>query len=189
MRCWPRSTDGWLRLPGMPDPRGAFARYRIQLGFAFGFGVLWFVRPTCPALAAGAVVATAGELLRLWAAGHLEKGREVTRSGPYRLLRHPLYVGSVLLGIGLAIASTSVPAAALIGVYLGVTIPAAIRHEEATLSERFGGDYDAYRAGTLSSVRRGFSLRRAIANNEHRAALGLMAAMAVLALKARCWFH
>jgi len=46
------------------------------------------------------VVAACGELLRLWAAGHLEKSREVTTSGPYRFTRHPLYMGSTLIGIG-----------------------------------------------------------------------------------------
>lgn len=171
----------------MSDRRPLFARYRIQLGFAFGFGVLWFVRPTCGAVRAGALVALAGELLRIWAAGHLEKGREVTQSGPYRWLRHPLYVGSMLMGIGLAIASTSFAAAAIIGVYLGLTIPSAIRHEEDTLRARFGKDYDEYKAGTLSGDRRRFSLRRVLANHEHRAALGLTLVMIVLALKARCW--
>ena len=40
----------------------------------------------------------AGEALRIWAAGHLEKGREVTASGPYRWTRHPLYLGSTIIG-------------------------------------------------------------------------------------------
>ena len=45
----------------------------------------------------------AGECLRLWAAGHLEKSKEVTRSGPYRHTRHPLYLGSSIIGIGIAL--------------------------------------------------------------------------------------
>ena len=48
-----------------------------------------------------------GEALRIWAAGHLEKGREVTRSGPYRWTRHPLYIGSAIIALGVVIAARS----------------------------------------------------------------------------------
>ena len=48
----------------------------------------------------GGAIATAGELLRIWAAGHIEKGREITRSGPYGFVRHPLYLGSTGIGLG-----------------------------------------------------------------------------------------
>ena len=81
------------------------ARWRVFLGFVSAALVLWLATPTWPSLALGAAIAIAGESLRLWAAGHLEKSREVTRSGPYRFTRHPLYLGSTLLGIGLATAA------------------------------------------------------------------------------------
>ena len=58
-------------------------------------------------LAAGLVVALVGEAIRMWAAGHLEKSREVTASGPYRWTRHPLYVGSAIMALGVVIASRS----------------------------------------------------------------------------------
>ena len=66
---------------------------------------LWLARPTSRSLAIGGAMALVGEALRIWAAGHLEKGREVTRSGPYRLTRHPLYLGSAIIGVGVAIAA------------------------------------------------------------------------------------
>ena len=111
------------------------ARLRVPLGFVFGTFVLGLARPTLRSLAIGTAIAVAGELIRVWAAGHLEKGREVTASGPYRLTRHPLYAGSTLIGIGLAIASASVLAAAIILVYLAVTLTAAMRTEEVHLTE------------------------------------------------------
>ena len=70
------------------------ARYRVRLGFPSAVLALWLAQPTERSLAAGAIVALVGEGLRIWAAGHLEKGREVTASGPYRFSRHPLYLGS-----------------------------------------------------------------------------------------------
>src|SRR5687767_9826396 len=89
------------------------ARWRVPLGFLFAVAALILSRPTLRSLALGVMVAAPGEALRIWAAGHLEKSREVTRSGPYRLTRHPLYAGSALMGAGLAIASGSVTVAAL----------------------------------------------------------------------------
>jgi protein-S-isoprenylcysteine O-methyltransferase Ste14 len=69
------------------------ARLRVPLGFLCGALAFWLARPTLASIAAGMAIAVAGEALRIWAAGHIEKGREVTRSGPYRLVRHPLYLG------------------------------------------------------------------------------------------------
>ena len=71
----------------------ACAKCGSRSGFSVRRGVLWLAQPTPRSLLIGGAIAVAGELLRIWAAGHLEKGREVTRSGPYRLTRHPLYLG------------------------------------------------------------------------------------------------
>lgn len=160
-----------------------FARWRVPLGFGCA-GLAWLAaRPTPATLAAGAVVAVAGELVRIWAAGHLEKGREVTSSGPYRWMPHPLYVGSVLMGAGLAIAARSSVVLVVVVLYLGLTIPAAIRTEEALLRRKFGEAYEAYRRGRAPHDPRHFSLARARRNREHRAVLGLGAALGLLALR------
>jgi hypothetical protein len=164
----------------------ALARRRVGLGFVSGVLVFALARPTGASLAAGTAVAALGELLRVWAAGHLNKAREVTSSGPYRFLAHPLYVGSSIMGVGLAIASASVAAAVAIAVYLGVTLTAAIRSEEAFLRKTFGAEYDRYhrREAAAPEAERRFSAARAIANNEHRAAVGLGVAVLLLLLKA-----
>jgi protein-S-isoprenylcysteine O-methyltransferase Ste14 len=160
------------------------ARLRIALGFTCGVLVFWLAQPTARTIAAGLTVAVAGELFRFWAAGHLVKSREVTRSGPYRFVAHPLYVGSSVIGAGLAIASGRVVVAAIVAAYLVVTLSAAIRSEEAFLRLRFGGDYDAYRrTGDIDSTRR-FSLACALANREHRAVAGLLIAVLLMAWKA-----
>jgi protein-S-isoprenylcysteine O-methyltransferase Ste14 len=159
------------------------ARNRVRLGFIAAAAALWLARPTSTSLAAGATIAVAGEGLRIWAAGHLEKGREVTASGPYRLSRHPLYLGSALIGAGFAVASASLPAAALVVVYLALTYGAAIRSEEAHLTEKFGAAYPEYREGRSARADRRFSLQRAVRNREYRAALGLLLVLALLAWK------
>ncbi len=159
------------------------ARLRVPLGFALSAVVLLLARPTPGGLLLGSVVATIGEMVRVWAAGHLEKSREVTRSGPYRFTRHPLYLGSSIMGAGIAIASQSVVVAAIIFTYILVTIGAAIRREEAFLRRTFGTAYDEYANGRVD-VHRSFSLERAMRNREYRAVLGLSIAFLLLWVRA-----
>jgi protein-S-isoprenylcysteine O-methyltransferase Ste14 len=183
----------------MPDPPAAWtrrataalARFRVATGFVFGAIVLWLAEPTRQSLAIGVSVASLGEGIRIWAAGHLRKSREVTSSGPYRWCAHPLYVGSTVMGAGLAIASGRVLVALLIAGYLTVELTIAARNEEAFLRGTFGDWYDRYRRGddgrevASRNVRR-FSLAQARANHEDRALIGLLLAVLLLALKA---FH
>jgi len=159
------------------------ARRRVAAGFVFGILALWLSTPTPRTLIAGVVIAMVGEAVRVWAAGHLEKGREVTSSGPYALTRHPLYLGSALIAVGVATASNSVLVASAVAAYLVVTIAAAILTEEAQLTERFGQQYPEYRDGRAATVARRFSFARAMRNREYRAMLGLVIALALLAWK------
>ena len=161
----------------------ALARRRVTLGFVTAAAVLVFASPTPSSLAWGFAVAAAGECVRIWAAGHLEKSREVTQTGPYRGSRHPLYVGSAIIAVGVVVASRSLLVAALATLYIGATIPAAIRTEEAFLRRSFGETYDRYARAQSEYVQRRFSFDRARRNREYRAVLGLIAGFGLLALK------
>jgi protein-S-isoprenylcysteine O-methyltransferase Ste14 len=162
------------------------ARWRVPLGFAAALVAFVFARPTRGSLVAGGAVAVVGEAIRVWAAGHLEKSREVTTSGPYRWLRHPLYVGSSVIGLGVAVAAASLPIALLVAVYLSTTITSAIRTEEAYLRPQFGESYERYAAGLGPRVSRRFSAARVIRNKEYRAISGVAAGFVLLAVRA--WF-
>ena len=159
------------------------ARLRVPLGFAVTAVVAFVAAPTWSTWRAGLLIAVLGEVLRVWAAGHLEKSREVTRSGPYRWIRHPLYAGSILIGVGVAVASNSAVVAAIALAYLAITITAAIRTEESFLEQAFGDTYQQYRANAAAPMHRRFTVERALRNREHRAVLGLIAGFALLALK------
>jgi protein-S-isoprenylcysteine O-methyltransferase Ste14 len=159
------------------------ARLRVTLGYVFGVVALWLATPTPRSLALGAAVGAIGEALRIWAAGHLEKGREVTSTGPYALTRHPLYAGSIVMGAGLAIAANRGAVALLVFSYLATTITAAIQSEEAHLTDKFGADYPAYRDGKAPPGARRFSLDRAMRNREYRALLGYLAVLLLLAAR------
>lgn len=48
----------------------------------------------------GAAVTVLGEWLRLWAAGHLRKNKQLTSTGPYSHVKNPLYIGTLLITLG-----------------------------------------------------------------------------------------
>src|SRR5215831_5661848 len=108
----------WLRV--------TLARRRVAIGFVCGLMAFWLAQPTERSLISGGFVGACGEGLRIWAAGHLEKSREVTTSGPYRFTRHPLYLGSSIMALGIAVACRSIVVAVLVFIYMATTIGAAI---------------------------------------------------------------
>lgn len=161
------------------------ARRRVIIGFLVAVAAFAYARPSWRSIAVGVPISLLGEGLRIWAAGHLVKGREVTMSGPYRLMRHPLYAGSAVIGVGFVVAAASPLVAGIVLGYLAVMTAAAIRLEEATLRADFGEIYGRYAAGACPVPRRRFSSRRAIVNGEHLAVVGFIGA--VLLLCARAW--
>jgi protein-S-isoprenylcysteine O-methyltransferase Ste14 len=64
--------------------------------------------------------------------------------GPYRLVRHPGYLGVLLLWLGAGLASANLLVAGLITVSMGRAYSRRIRSEEAMLTDTFGEDYVAY---------------------------------------------
>ena len=168
---------------GSGGARAFLARWRVSLGFVFAAVMLWLAAPTRDSFLIGSVVATLGEWLRVWAAGHLEKSKEVTRSGPYRFTRHPLYLGSSLIGVGFAVIANNVAAALIVIAYLGLTLTAAMHSEEAHLREKFGDVYDAYATRRSPPMKRTFSWARALRNREHHTIAGLAAGLIAMWLK------
>jgi protein-S-isoprenylcysteine O-methyltransferase Ste14 len=162
------------------------ARLRVTLGFVMAPVAFLLADPTYSSIALGGLVGAGGEALRVWAAGHVRKSEEVTSSGPYRFTRHPLYVGSGIVGVGFAVAAASLVVAALVLGYLAVVLWVAITVEEAALRDKFGSTYDGYASGTREASSRPFSLEQAVRNGEHRALLGFIASLGLLSLKV--WF-
>ena len=162
---------------------GRLARLRVPLGFVAAAVAFLIASPTWTTWRLGLLVAIAGEAIRVWAAGHLEKSREVTRSGPYRWTRHPLYVGSSVMAAGVVVAANSGIVAVVVAIYMTATLTAAIRTEEAFLRQAFGDQYDRYQRREGAPMARRFSVGRAWRNREYRAVLGLAAGFGLLALK------
>ena len=115
----------------------AVARLRVPSGFLIVAVFAWFSHPTVESLLWGTPVSIAGLALRAWAAGCLAKNQQLATGGPYAYTRNPLYVGTLLVAAGLAIASRSVGLALLFAaVFLFVYLP-VIQNEEQHLRKIF----------------------------------------------------
>jgi protein-S-isoprenylcysteine O-methyltransferase Ste14 len=179
----------------------ALSRWRIEIGFLFGILVLLTAEPTRRAVVAGLPFMVVGIALRGWARGHLTRRGRLTQTGPYALVRHPLYVGSFLLGLGFAImASVALVPLGFVIVFAVMYVPKALR-EEAFLRERYGDEYDAYaqRVGRfVPKLRRAsreewntewFSWERVFGHREHLTWLGTAAALVLVWAAAVGWLH
>ncbi len=164
----------------------------MPLGWVVGALVLVLARPTPASLLLGFALALPGELLRLWASGHIEKTRALATGGPYGHTRNPLYLGSALLALGTATASASAWVVLAVASYMAAFYPAVMHEETTFLRVRFGGDFEAWarevpaflprlRPGGPRSSR--FAWERVARNREWRTALALPLLGALLYLR------
>jgi protein-S-isoprenylcysteine O-methyltransferase Ste14 len=171
-------------------------RWRVPLGFVCAAIFFLLSQPRPLTLAIGAAIALPGLALRAWATGHLRKNDALAITGPYAYTRNPLYLGSFLIGVGFTIASGRlVLGIVFAALFLGIYVP-VMRVESATLAQLFGESYQrymqavplflprlsAYRNGTKVTARFDAALYKRY--REYQAAMGLVIAWALLALKA-----
>ena len=122
-------------------------RIRVPAGLAFGLVLFVFAQPRPDLFWIGMPVAALGACIRLWASGHLDKWRGLARTGPYRLTRNPLYLGSFLAGFGFTVAAAEIwLLLAYLVMFPGIYWPVMLREEREMLSH-YGDDYAAYAAG------------------------------------------
>ena len=120
-------------------------RIRVPLGFVFAALYLWLARPTFIFMALSLILVIPGLWLRAYASGYVKKNAELTMTGPYAFTRNPLYLGSMLIAFGFALASRSIWIAVALAVLFAVIYIPVIRSEEAFLRSRFDS-FDAYAA-------------------------------------------
>lgn len=120
-------------------------KIRVRAGFLF-FGLfLIFSRPTWQLALIGFLIASMGLALRLWAAGCIEKGREMEVMGPYRYTRNPLYLGSFLGGTGCCVAAANLWLT-IAFVFLFFTIYGPVmKREEEEMNNLFPEKFAVYR--------------------------------------------
>ena len=167
-------------------------RIRVPLGFAFAVLYFWLAHPTWRFLGLGAILIVPGLLIRALASGHVRKNEALATSGPYAYTRNPLYLGSLLIGIGFAVASRSWwVGAVLVVMFFAIYIP-VIRGEEKFLRGKFP-EFDEYARRVPRMLPRltpasqdqsgGFSMELYMKHREWNALLGAIGAIAGLIIK------
>ena len=167
------------------------ARLRVPSGFLVAVLFIAGSRPRPASLAAGLPLALAGLLLRAWAAGHLAKNERLTTSGPFAYTRNPLYIGTLTVAAGFALAAWNPWLAVLFAAYFAFVYLPVIGEEESHLRKLFP-EYAAYAARVprlwprFSSASGGgnrFEWPLYRRNQEYQALAGYLAGAALLAIK------
>ncbi|MGP8269956.1 MAG: methyltransferase family protein [Terracidiphilus sp.] len=121
-------------------------RIRVPLGFltaALYCYEIWRRAPLLAAIASSLILVLPGLWLRAYASGYVKKNQELTVTGPYAYTRNPLYLGSMLIAFGFALAVLSWPVALALAIgFCAVYIP-VIASEERFLRATFPS-FDAY---------------------------------------------
>ncbi len=198
LRDWSHSKDlgsvfGRCKRYRMAEWSQIARRIRVPLGFVFAVLYFWLARPTWRSMALGAIVVVPGLLIRALASGHVRKNESLATSGPYAYTRNPLYLGSLLMGVGFAVAARSWwVGVALVLMFFAIYVP-VIHDEEAFLRRTFP-EFEEYARRVprmLPGLARapspapepsaGFSLDLYLKHREYNALLGSLAMMAALA--------
>jgi protein-S-isoprenylcysteine O-methyltransferase Ste14 len=147
-------------------------------------------KPTPVSVTIGFAVAVAGEAIRFWAAGHLLKTEELVTSGPYRFTRNPLYLGRLLIFIGLCVMAR-LPYGAnwlllVLGcaMFFGYYLRRKERVEPTRLREKHGEAFERYYRAVPAllptlhpypeGASAGWSSDRMLRNREHWMVVGLL---------------
>ncbi|HEY7334217.1 MAG TPA: isoprenylcysteine carboxylmethyltransferase family protein [Bryobacteraceae bacterium] len=169
----------------------AVAKLRVPCGFLLAGAFLWFSNPSPASMAIGLPISALGLAVRAWAAGHLEKNLTLARSGPYARVRNPLYIGTLTVAAGLAVAAREWTLGLLFAaVFLLVYLP-VVELEEQHLRRLFP-DFEQYARAVPRLVPRfgrapiGKTFRWSLyrRNREYEALAGLLAGTVVLVWKA-----
>jgi len=168
------------------------ARWRVPMGFVLGIAYLIFAQPQPRLLLVGGSVAACGLAIRAYAAGCLNKNQILATGGPYARTRNPLYLGSLIMGVGFALAGGSwILGLVLVGLFVLIYWP-VMRREEAYLCREFGEAYASYARAVpffLPSLRprikgaEGFRWEQYRRNREYQAAAGFVAGVLFLWVK------
>jgi protein-S-isoprenylcysteine O-methyltransferase Ste14 len=168
------------------------ARLRVPSGFLIVLVFAWLSHPTAQSLEIGAPIAVLGLALRGWAAGCLAKNQQLATAGPYAHTRNPLYLGTLLVAVGLVVASRNLWLGILFAaVFLFIYLP-VIQLEEQHLRQIFP-DYAEYArhvpallprlSAAPSKNLQPFQIGLYLKNQEYQAGVGLTAGMLFLLWK------
>jgi len=167
-------------------------RIRVPLGFLFVIFYFWLARPTLYSLLMSLILVVPGILLRGYASGYVKKNTELAITGPYGYTRNPLYLGSILIAFGFALAARSIWTAVALALLFLVIYGPVILDEEEFLRAKFPG-YAEYarrvprlvpRPWALQSKEKGkFSFELYLKHREYNSLLGSLCMYVLLVVR------
>jgi len=119
--------------------------WRVRITMLFVILAVVLAEPESWSILMGVGLTVLGLVVRTWACGHLEKERKLTTSGPYRYTRNPLYLGNLLIGMGVVIGAQSWWVLGFAFVVFGIFYPVIILSEKKKMEELFPQDYPIYK--------------------------------------------
>ncbi len=144
-------------------------RYKEIYRQAFGLILIavcaWASKPGQQWVLVGFGLAIVGQLFRIFAAGTIFKNHKLASSGAYALVRHPLYLGNILILGGFALASGSYIVTAVIAAFFLIWYPAAIRYEDTKLEGIFEDEWRQWSTATNAVFPGRFSWKALAAAN------------------------
>ncbi|HLP57504.1 MAG TPA: methyltransferase [Candidatus Deferrimicrobium sp.] len=165
-------------------------KYRSSVGFVSLIVLLYLAEPSPTSVSIGFFFIIAGMFFRGWAAGYINKDKELATHGPYALTRNPLYFGNFILGIGIAIAGNNISSYAIFIVFYALFFPFLMTIEHKRLKKKFGKKYEDWAKGSnsffpkLKKVNcRGFNISYYMKNKEYQVLYFSFFIVAVMILK------
>lgn len=90
------------------------------------------------------IIIILGLTIRMYASGFVLKNKELSTTGPYAYVRHPLYTGNILVLTGMAIINGQLWASLIALSFFWFYYPAAIEYEDRKLKELFPGSWEKW---------------------------------------------
>ncbi len=157
MADWDELKDGdpGVSELGQAEQYGAWLfKYRDYTPIPLIIIMLFFAEPTALSATLGLLFTIGGELIRIYSVAFIGSisrtrkgnlGSDLVRTGPFSLVRNPLYVGNFFISGGLAVYSGSTAVVVLTVLMFAAQYYFIVKYEEHLLLQRFGTEYDEYR--------------------------------------------
>lgn len=167
-------------------------KWRVRAGSLAALAALVLARPTFKSVLFGFLISMGGLFLRTWACGHLQKEEKLSISGAYRYTRNPLYLGNLIIGIGITVGSLSWWVFGIFCLYFLVFYPVIIDIEKQKMQNRFPDRYNEFKKvplfipslkPRLDLDKKKFKWSLFRDNKEYRALLGVFLFWTALFLK------
>jgi protein-S-isoprenylcysteine O-methyltransferase Ste14 len=167
-------------------------RWRVRTGSLAAAATIILAKPSYKSIIIGFIISILGLLLRAWSCGHIQKEKKLSISGPYRYTRNPLYLGNLVIGIGITAGAFSWWVFGVFCLYFLIFYPVIIDFEKRKMERLFPSQYQTFKQVPLfipalrpriSCEKKAFKWSLYLANKEYRAFIGVLIFWAALIIK------